>query len=271
MKRRAPTETEIRRVRLLLDTSDDYLPGPSAIQMGDMSGPAPSSRRPCDDCRKTGKTTAGICLVCNGTGLRRATMREQRTDGWDEYVEAPVSEAVVPQLSAGIDRASEIRRLDASIARIQRTLDAKDGKQVDEAYGWERLRSAYEREGSYGELRRCLGELRKLWPAGYSTVRRIYTIRLVELSPHDRAVEELAVTWLAREMRHIRVPHWVEQEASTRRNDTIETLAAQGMGAGAIARRLKLSKEKVRSVLRKRDQRRPDGECPSDAPASLKV
>lgn len=253
------TDDLLRQVRLLLDTQDDYLPGPSSISLGDMSGPAPSSRRPCDDCRRTGFTTHGLCLVCNGTGLRRATLREQRTDGWDEYVEAPVADAVVPQLSAGHDRLAEIRRLDASISKIQRTLDAKAGKHVEEAFSWERMRAAYERAGSYKELRRCLGDLRHRWPEGYAVVRRVYTIRLNTLSSRERTIEDMCVRWLAQEMKDVRVPPWVEQYASEQRNDTIESLHAQGLTPGVIARRLRIPKEKVRNVLRKREQRRPKG------------
>ena len=225
------------------------------MQAGDLPGPAPSSRRPCDDCRRTGRTTLGLCLVCNGTGLRRATLREQRTDGWDEYVEAPIAEAVVPQLSAGHDPASEYRRLSASIARIQRTLDQKAGRDVVLPFQWEMERARYEREGSYAELRRALSVLHDRSPHVYAVIRRVYTIRLVDLSSRDRLMEEMGVQFLAREMTDIRVPPWLEQADQERRNDTIESLAARGMTAGAIARRLKLPKDKVRRVLRRSQQR----------------
>lgn len=248
-----------RKVRLLLETMDDYLPGPSTIKSQDLPGPAPSTRRPCDDCKGTGRTTRGLCLVCDGAGRRRATLREQRQDGWDEYVEAPVAEAVVPQLSAGVDRAAEIRRLDSSIARIQRTLDAKDGKMVEEAFPWEAARAAYERAGSYAELRRCLAELRLKAPDVYAAIRRLYTLALSPPTRHEKALEAVGVSFLAQAMRHVNVPPWIEQEAGESRNETIETLAAEGMTAGQIGRRLRIPKEKVRQVLRKAEQkaRRP--------------
>lgn len=250
---------------------DDYLPGPSSMAPQDLPGPAASSRRPCDDCRGRGNLPSGHrCPVCEGEGWRKATVREQRRDGWDEYVEAPVAEAVQPQLSAGTDRAAEIRRLDASIARIQRTLDQKAGRDVVLPFQWEALQAHYERSGSYAELRRALGVLRAKAPDVYAAVRRRYVIQIVEPTRHDRALEAVGVAFLASEMKHIRVPAWLEQEEGRRRNETIESLAAQGMTAGAIGRRLKLPKDRVRQALRKLQQRRerPPGPVESGASGS---
>lgn len=243
------TEQRMGKVRLLLSTLDDYVPAAKSVDLGDEPGPAPARRVPCEACERQGWVRGRLCLLCDGRGWRRRLNGES---AWDEYLELPVAEAVEPQLFSGTDHAAEIRRLDASIRRIQQTLRAKAGV-IDrrERFGWEHAREQQERHGSYGELRVQLVRLRStLEPAWLAVFRTHLSSIEVQLSERDRVYEDVGVDWLQREMRTLKVPPWLLEYEGGRRRQSVAALAERGLQPGAIARRTGIPKQKVRRILR---------------------
>jgi hypothetical protein len=228
----------VQRVRLLLETLNDPYPTPRSALRPD-SGPAASRYVPCETCRRSGwirrrNGLSVLCLACDGVGWRR----RQRDEGeWDAYVGLPVQEAV----SLPVEAAP--RRPD---------LPAGD----ESPYQWERLREAYDRRGSYKEVRLRLEELRGIAPRRHGLVRVV----LVEqqprrLSDSDQIELDLGVVTITLRMRVIRVPPWLMEHERASVNQTVLDLAADGFKPGAIAARLGLSREAVKRTLRRRQQR----------------
>src|SRR5262245_40558472 len=83
----------VDRVRLLLETLDDYLP-PPAISLRPDSGPAASRFVPCETCKERGQLKVRgrlvLCLVCDGAGWHR----RRDEPAWDAYLELPLDEAM---------------------------------------------------------------------------------------------------------------------------------------------------------------------------------
>lgn len=240
---------KMHRIRLLLSTMDDYLPGVSGSMPEVPAGPSASRFVPCDFCLRNGRLKDGrLCPECRGEGWRTHRAGEKY---WDRYLEEPVDEAVAPtrQFTGTPDRAANIRRLDASIERIQRVLQLKEGKLDEDMFGWERMRAAYEDAGSYRELRKCLAVMEVESPRLRRVLRRRYEVNL--FFKDDEVKEHDAIFWLAMRMPKVVVPSWVMEEEAQKARDTVESLAAQGFGAGTIARKLRISKKKVRRILKK--------------------
>ena len=240
----------VTSVRLLLRTLNDPYPRPHGALRSD-SGPAASRWEPCESCQQRGwiKTRGRwiLCFVCDGRGWRRRRARDQ---AWDAYLEMPVEEAVTLPVMATSPQ--------ARLQRLQDEADEREGRLDRLAYGWERVLASYERHGSYRELRRQLTWLAAHHPRRYRLVRTV----LVDdeprrLSPEDRVHLDLGVLAIAMRMRSVRVPRWLVEHDAARTNDSIASLAAEGMSPGTIARRLGITKEKVRRVLRQRQQRTP--------------
>lgn len=242
MSRSQEIEQRMHKVRLLLSSLDDYVPGPKVTSLGNESGPAPSKLVPCE-CHTI------PCHVCNDTKWRR---RQKDEPAWDEYLEQRVDEAIEPQLFSGVDHAAEIRRLDASIARIRRTLMAKAGVlDKREKFSWEAAREQQERYGSYRELRKWLRVLALKWPEGHRAIRRVHLSNIeVKLTELDRTHEDVAVYWLQHQMKSLRVPPWLMEYDASRRRDSVQSLHARGLNPGAIARRTGIRKEKVKRILK---------------------
>jgi hypothetical protein len=219
----------VQRVRLLLETLNDPYPDPQGALQPD-SGPDRGRYVPCETCKRTGWVKARhghkLCLSCDGRGWRR---RERSDIEWDGYLEMPVTEAAqLPREPSG-----------------RRPLEPTEG---EPPFGWERKREAFDRSGSYEELRRALAWLRATQPRRWQLVRSA----LIDHEPRtltdlDVMNVDLGVTMLALRMRTVRVPTWLmERSRAAERRETIEALAAQGLTAGEIARRLGMPKRVVR-------------------------
>lgn len=247
----------IRQVRALLDSRFDYLPSVHVTDLGDRPGPAPSRRVPCENCDHLGRVVdergERYCPVCGGEGWRK---RRSGDEEWDEYTETPLADIAVGL--AGLPSIGEdIQRLTSSIDRIQADLDARAGKFEHEQYAWEKTKKAYLRGGSYAELDRALGIMAIRMPYLHSAL----ALDIARALPRERArnaetLITIGLAYLATEMRGpIRVPKWIMYERSVKQAPTAKQLALEGMKAPQIAKRLGLSKSKVKHLLRK--QRRP--------------
>lgn len=230
----------VQRVRLLLDTINDPYPTPRGHLRPD-AGPAPSRYVPCLTCHRKGwvklRRELVLCLVCDGTGSKRRRGNEQ---AWDSYLNMPLSEA------------TPVAREPMSLRQVEEQVAEQEGRLEDLSYGWERLQAAYQRHGSYKELRRQLEWLARVRPQRHRLIRTV----LVEHEPRQLDARsslelELGVVQVALRMRTVRVPPWLlEHAAADERQQTIAQLAGKGMRAGEIARKLGIPKEVVRRRLK---------------------
>lgn len=222
------------RVRLLLETLDDPYPTPRGALVSD-PGPAPSRYVPCETCKGRGELRHrggwGLCLICDGRGWKR---RESGEPAWDAYVGLPLIEA-------------------AALPREAPTRLPLPEEVREASYGWERLRQAYDRQGSYKNLRLQLDWLSLAAPLRFRLVRTVLVEHEPrELAPAMRVELDLGVVMIARRMPTVRVPPWlIERSAAAERRNTVDALAAEGFSAGEIARRLGTSKEAVRRKLKR--------------------
>lgn len=248
-----PLEQRVRLVRVLLGSFFDYLPQPQTssglVARASVSGPAPGKRVPCTYCRRSGRVPlrsgSRFCPVCQGSGWRvRRRLNPSHPEyepPWDEYIREPIEEEQVQH-----PHAMTRDQLELALARLE------DEGDVPDRFGWERERERYDRRGSYVELALALDRLADEWPQGHLHIRRLY-LRGLSFTPSTATqfITDVAEEWLAREMRgEIRVPRWLLEETATYRQETVYELAAKGMSAGAIARRLRLPKLKVQRMLR---------------------
>jgi len=221
----------VERVRLLLATLNDPYPTPRGALVSD-PGPSPSRYVPCETCRTSGwaRKRGGwvLCLACDGDGWRR---RARDEPAWDAYVQLPIEVAV------SLPRAAPRPPVDPEVFEHQFT--------------WERLREAYDRSGSYAELRRWLDWLSIENPRRYRLVRGVLVEQNLEpMGAHVEHELQLGVVMIALRMRTVRVPKWVVERAqAAERREGIEELAAAGMAAGEIAKRVGMSKRAVRRKL----------------------
>lgn len=224
----------VQRVRLLLVTLNDPYPTPRGALEPD-SGPAASRYVPCETCRSRGevRTRGGwsLCLVCDGEGWKR---REDEP-AWDAYVELPLVEAVaLPAVT--VVRAAPPPEVEA------------------QTYGWERARRAYDRHGSYRQLRLQLDWLALVDARRHRLVRSVLVDQEPRvLTPVMQTQLDLGVVMIARRMPTVKVPPWlIERTAAEEQRETIAELAASGMSAAVIARRLGISKESARRKLKRK-------------------
>lgn len=254
-----PIDARIQGVRFLLSTVNDYLPDPvtstGLISRSSLPGPAPGKRVPCGYCRRAGRvrTRQGtrFCPVCDGYGwrTRRGPSKPEHPlyeQPWDEYTAEPVVETGARKAPAMTERQRE-----HELERLAHARALREGDDSSERFGWERERIAYDRQGSYRELRRVLFRLQGRWSYGHRLTSKVY-FRGVDtvLSSTDLILLAAAEEWVAREMRgRIRVPPWVAEQAAGQKRRSISDLAAEGMSAGQIARVLRIPKAKVKRLL----------------------
>ena len=222
----------VGRVRLLLETMNDYVPTPAGALRSD-SGPAASRFVPCATCRRTGwvKARRGLvlCLVCDGVGWKRRGAGEEE---WDAYVELPVAQAVeLPTMGVANGR--------------------HDPDTIEESYSWERARATADRNGSYKQVRVRLDQLGQV----HRLRHRLITVVLVDKEPvtvspwHDTQVS-LGVAWIALGLRVVRVPPWImERSAAAEQRETLGALVADGYSASEIARKTGMSTKAVRRKM----------------------
>jgi hypothetical protein len=193
-----------------------------------------------------------ICPLCDGLGWRPRRgpsnpSHPRYEEPYDEYTGEPIKESASPN-----PEPTPLRMLDRQLETLARLAALRAGETSSERYGWERERIVYDRKGSYQELRRALKKLEKVWPAGYAEIRRRYFLGVdVLLGPLERTYLEAAEEWIARDMRGpIRVPPWLADHDSQRRQRSVKELAAEGLTAGEIARVLRMPKRSVQKQLR---------------------
>jgi hypothetical protein len=223
----------VEGVRLLLGSLNEPYPSLRGALRPD-SGPALSRYLPCETCRSTGRVRGRggylVCLVCGGTGEKR---REHGDLAWDAYMRLPLEEAV---------------QLPQELGHRARALEPLE----EEAYAWERRRAQQDRQGSYAELRRQLDWLRGAHPPRHHLVVVVLVEQLPrEITPRAQLEVDLGVVSLALRMRVVRVPRWLREPQ--RRVETVSTLAALGLQAGEIARKLGMTKKAVRRQLKALD------------------
>lgn len=238
----------VQRVRLLLETLNDPYPTPRSALRSD-SGPAASRYVPCETCRRSGwvrrrrGVATTLCLACDGHGWRR---RQRDEPEWDAYLAMPVLEAV----TLPVEAASRPRQ------------EPEEGKEP--GYGWERLKDAYERRGSYKELRLRLDDLSQSAPRRHRLIRlHLVDQEPVELVLDDAHQIDLGVVTLALKMRSVRVPPWLLEHEQQSTNAHVRALAAEGMKPGQIAARLGINPEVVKRTLRRTRQRQKSPGSPA--------
>ena len=220
----------VQRVVLLLQTLNDPYPTPRIALVPD-SGPSPSRYVPCETCQRRGEVRARggwlLCLVCDGRGWKR----REREPAWDAYLQLPLDEA------AQLPRAPGVRR------------PALD----DGGYVWERLRARYDAHGSYAALRSQLCWLAHTAPHRHALVVAVHVEHDARrLDARARRDLDLGVLAITLRLGRVRVPTWlIEQTSAERRRATLAGLAADGLGAGEIARRLGIPKKVVQRQLRR--------------------
>ncbi len=233
-------EEKVRRVKLLLRGLDDYVPSPPTQRLASSPGRSASRRVPCGFCLRTGSVDGRSCPVCDGFGWRP---RRAGDDGWDEYTETKI----VPEGKGSMP--SYV--MDAEIARLQAEEKTRAGEIDHESYGWERARARQERLGSFREVRRLLERLGQGFdPLAYRAVRQKYVLDF-PVRGIDEEHAERGVEWIAMQMKHVRVPPWEENAEAQRKERTVRELVAQGWKVSRIARELRLSKEKVKRMIKK--------------------
>ena len=222
----------VHDVRLLLETLNDPYPTPRSALEPD-SGPAASKYVPCETCRSLGQVRARggwvLCLVCDGTGEK---LRESEPE-WDAYLCMPLVEAM--QLPV------------ASMAKTSTRVDI-----AASTFAWERAKTTLDRHGSYEAIRQQLRWLRGVAPRRHHLV----TFVLVEHEPYalselDAVELDLGVLMIALRVGVVRVPPWLVERGAARRQETIASLAAEGLTPGQIARRLGLSRKSVQRKIRR--------------------
>jgi len=216
-------------VRLLLESLNDPYPTPRSALETD-PGPAASAYVPCETCLRTGEVRVRsgwmLCLGCDGRGWRR---RERDDQPWDAYV------------NLRLDEAADLPR--ASAARPARSESA------DDAYAWERAIQTQDRYGSYAAIRRALDWLSSEHPRRYRLVRFVVVEQQpVGLSVVANAELELGILMITRRVGKVRVPPWLMEQP--KRRQTIETMLADGLMPGEIARKLGVSKRVVQRKIR---------------------
>lgn len=249
-----------RQVRELLATATLADPTPQATLRSD-SGLTESRLVPCSHCNRTGRvkrqdnpSLTRFCPLCdNGWRKRR---KGDSAEAFDGVTRLPVRVALTPTREPvrvfKIDE--DIRRLSGLLLKLGE--EVEDGRRdlADEVFRLQRRRRQMEREGSYRELSRSL---RLLSEASHCCHRAVVSRWLMDiphrLSAHEKALEDIAVEWLARTMRGtIVVPLWaVEKSQKIQEVDLILDLREKtGWGSKRIAAALQINERKVKTALR---------------------
>jgi hypothetical protein len=198
------TERE-RRVVLLLESLNDYLPSPRTAS-GSIAAQGPSIQtNTCGTCSGEGRTKYGRCHTCGGEGAHAPAM--------------------------------ESYQLDAEIARLEEDKQAREGKDRGSLYGWERERRRMEKHGDYRALRRALDLLGSMAPGRVSLVRAVHVDQVpVRLSEAVKAELADVIYCLAELMpTPIRVPSWIDSKAGV--DASLRLAKGRGMDDKQRARR----------------------------------
>ena len=270
------------RVRILASTCLDYLPGPRTWsgQLARSANPRPVTQEvaPCTLCLGRGRMRGGNaclicpsqtryhpsqravahhctpCLVCDGSGWRKRRRGEEPYDVMTGYSRSELAVAAEAPASTRIASHPARDEGDSSL---------------------ERARKARDRSGSYQEFERAMEKLRSYEsPVGYHLVwHTLVCGEPVILGPGAQHLLDEAVVWLAREMRHHRVPGWAidsldQREARKRslhwgrtvgherqrgvRNAAIRQAVEEGQKISAVAREFGLARETVSRILHRK-------------------
>lgn len=236
------------RVRVLLRTRNDYLPGPKSQATGALSGPAPGRNVVCPDCRGSGRATrfqgllgSRVCASCLGDGERRRVGAEP---AYDSYVQATVGDESTTQRQT---RSMTPRELDASIAHIDALFAEREGHHEHETFAWERARRARDRSGSYPEVEYLLGVM----PDHFAhVIHVVYDVDIPGAATVAPDLEALAVRWIAERMpRNIRIPEWAYQDETERLRAQIRE-ELKSLAPREVAEHLGLSLHRVKALIR---------------------
>lgn len=219
-------EERKRRVAALLASRDDYLPSPRSSLPDADHKPSLSARVPCGVCHGRGRVVKRkqlvLCIACDGTGQRR---RRTGDPAYDMNLEPGQR-----RLAEGRAHAMSPREAEEEISRLEADANARRG--IERGYGWERARTARDRNGSYPELDAALAAL---------------AARRPELQPSsDEGLALLASLMGER----IRVPVSHERELAEERRRVAVDLHRRGWSAGEIGRALGLGRLKVGRLLK---------------------
>jgi len=266
------------RVRILATTCLDYLPGPKTWsgQLARSAHPKPVAEdvAPCTLCLGRGRVRSGqACLLCPS----QIRPRHQSSD----LIEHQCSECIVCSGSGWRkrrkgeephDRMTGLSRSELAVAADAPTPVRQHEGQRDDGDRLERARKARDRSGSYQEFERALDLLRE----GHSWYHHlVYHVLVcgepINLMGHAQIALDAGVSWIAKEMKHHRVPAWAVNTADRDdarktslwrgktvghekqrgvRNEEIRQAAANGEKKTAIARRYGITREHVHRIIR---------------------
>lgn len=222
-------DERIRRVRALLETRFDYLPGARSTMPATSSGPADQSKYvPCETCRGRGRVIYRrgrrrldrICMACDGTGDR---LRRKDDPAYDSYVGRP---------RTGPVRSMTANEYDDEISRLRELADTRAGKTGHERYGYERARAARDVAGSYLELDQAVAVIQRRQPGTkLGSWEALYFLQAM-MGPT------------------IRLPGALHAALAEERKEVILQLGRLGWSAGEIGRALGISRDRIRQVLK---------------------
>jgi hypothetical protein len=212
-----------------------YLPQPRRVDLPSAPGLAKSRNVPCETCGARGRMTGSRpcascppqfretnrkanhggckpCLVCNGTGWRKARVKDAP---WDEYSGIPLA---TEELPAQKKRWEEMQDLERRLAHTRRLLALWEGLDTVEE-GWEDVRKAMWRSGSYHDLTVAMYKQAQITPRRVSVFWHVIVLDEPVTVSTTIGVELVrTVTMLADRMpKPIKVPrHLLERDAVRR-------------------------------------------------------
>ena len=234
-------------MRVLLETRNDYLPGPKALELPSSPGVAEGRRVPCE-CR-TGRIQRGaqvrLCLVCNGSAWRN---RRGGEPAWDEYIGARVAGEETKR-----PRTMTPQELDGELTRLRRDASAREGRvAADDLTAVERGRKARDGSGSYVELERSLERMHQ-YAYGARQLIDLHYGAGIALDDASRARLDQAIAWLAVDMRGpVRIPPWAWEQETEKLLDEVQRLGREGHQVSEIAEELQMSQRRVKTLLGRR-------------------
>lgn len=242
-------EERQRKVKLLLETAERYLPDPRGSRTVGGSGFTREHRQSCGDCLANGFVSRD-CDSCGGRGFTEQHERDPYDTG----------EGVAVMGGAEERKRQNERRRDAVLAQLERDAAARDGSFEHERFAWESERQRMHREGSYRELDRCLVAL---MVKSAHVARAVWLVygpeKLRAASSFDRRLADLGIEWIARTMRgEIHVPGWAEQRVQAKSAKLqIIALAVEGKSVRQIAKVVGVRKAEVKRLIEQMNVVRP--------------
>jgi DNA-binding CsgD family transcriptional regulator len=255
-----------RRLKLLLASLDDWVPGPRSSRslQAAPAGEAPSRRIDCPRCRGSGEqhTRRGLaaCPECEGTGriVVDAYTARRVLNGNGLPLPAAVRRALEAERADYDSKAARRRRVDRVLAEIEREQLHRAGLvAADELEPWERAKRALHAQGDYAALERELATLRRRDQAAFVALWRTYGPergwRVIGPRMQQRA--DAALRELERAMPDpIRVPESLLRAKT--RDEEILRLTRLNCSQEEIGRRLGCSAATVSRALQRQLRRR---------------